>query len=110
MADNPSGIDPLDATIARGELETTRSAAVKSYDRMSELQAIRLIGAMLRRAANRVNVSTSAFGYDFEGLAEAIVRAAQGNSRLPPAEYRFAYDIWSMFRRYCPAEQQPPTE
>jgi hypothetical protein len=101
-----AGLDPLDAVLARVDLEATRDTAPPPSYEMSNLELMRRLGYILCEAARKIGVAYSDFGWDFEGLAKEIVHAAQGGGKLSPAEYRTAYTIWSIFHRQSVRLQQ----
>ncbi len=95
--------DAFAATVARAQLDEV-SAAARRVDRISDLELIRLSGAVLRKAAIEVDVRHEAYGYDFEGLAGEIVRKARG--KLSPGLYRCVYGIWDLLRRSPPVRDE----
>jgi hypothetical protein len=95
-------IDPFAAAVARTDLEEAsagREAAATTDVGMTDFELVRRLWYILSMAAQKVGVPYNDYGYDYEGLAEAIVRVAQGNAKLSPSEYRSVYRIWSIFRR-----------
>jgi hypothetical protein len=64
-----------------------------SISRWSGFDLARRIGWILTTAAEGVDIESADYGWDFERLADAIIIAAQGGRKLPPAEYRRVWQI-----------------
>jgi hypothetical protein len=58
----------------------------------SDMEIVRIWGAVLRKAALPVGVPYESYGYDFGGLAAAILRASRGG-KLPADDYRFVWQV-----------------